>query len=65
VAREEVAELKAKGIKLWDEPPAFSEGSLVREDAEQRCPFLRGTSPQQAVEADMLDGEESSSSSAE
>ena len=79
VAREEVAELKAKGIKLWDEPPAFSEGSLVREDAEQGCPFARGgsfhsfhgdsqsagTSPQQAVAAYMLDGEESSSSSAE
>ena len=65
VAEEEVAELKAKGIELWDEPPAFSARSLGREDAAQRCPFLRGTSPQLAVEADMLDGEESSSSSAE
>jgi hypothetical protein len=63
VAEEEVAELKAKGVKLWDEPPAFSARSLVREDVVQRCPFLRGTSPQLAVEADMFDGEESSSSS--
>ena len=65
VAEEEVAELKAKGVKLWDEPPAFSARSLVREDVVQRCPFLRGTSPQLAVEADMFDGEESSSSSSE